>query len=325
MSNVLLATGLFTLLPSPRSVLAQGIDNEQPGSAPSPDPAEGGLGHDLETLLSTASTRELDRLVSAPDCTVALAAGWERVQRTVPEPKNSMVTPDEREISRFLTLVEARIRVPLPKEWKAALKTARGDHHKELLCFITPELTGRARRPRAQVRREGDKWLIEKDFRRIKIPLDSAFEQRDEVAVHLAGHTGYIAPYDWMPLPHRLFAVDRTTSRVLWSSEVRAAGLVMGSSGDCGQQVVTLSSTSETVAVFGIHSLVLYVCVFDRMTGERRCRFSTRYFDQGVQYSQRRGEVSVCAPKWGSIFSGCKSDTAYGSLQSVTFKGSAGE
>ncbi len=63
----------------------------------------------------------------------------------------------------------------------------------------------------------------------------------------------------------------------------------MGSSGDWGQQVVTLSSTSETVGVFGIHSLVLYVCMFDRITGESRCSFSTRYFDQGVQYPQGRG------------------------------------
>ncbi len=176
-STIQLTIGLFMVLPGPCSVLAHGADNKQPRSAPPVGPAEGGLGHHLETLLSTASTDELDRIVSAPDRTVALAAGWERVLRTVPEPKNTMVTPDEREISRFLRLVEARIGMPLPEPWKAALKTARGDHHKDLLCFTAPKLAGRPRQPRAQVRRAGEHWLIKRGFQRMTIPSDSAFEQ----------------------------------------------------------------------------------------------------------------------------------------------------
>ena len=99
--------------------------------------------------------------------------------------------------------------------------------------------------------------------------------------------------------------------------------LAFSSSGDWGQQAVIISSTSETVAVFGIHSLVLYVCVFDRMTGESRGRFSTRYFDQGVQYSQRRGELGVWPAKWDCIFSEWKSDTTGRSLEPAPTKATA--
>jgi hypothetical protein len=40
-----------------------------------------------------------------------------------------------------------------------------------------------------------------------------------------------------------------------------------------------MRSTDETLVVFGISDNAVYVEVFDRLTGENRCRFSTAYFD----------------------------------------------
>src|SRR5579859_3591959 len=63
----------------------------------------------LNSLFSASRIGELDRLASAKNCTVALAAGWERVRRTVPEAKHGeIVSPDAKAIARFLGLIEGR-------------------------------------------------------------------------------------------------------------------------------------------------------------------------------------------------------------------------
>ena len=46
-------------------------------------------------LLLTSTRSDLDRLASISDCTAAMAAGWERVRRTMPETQQkAVVTPD---------------------------------------------------------------------------------------------------------------------------------------------------------------------------------------------------------------------------------------
>ena len=57
----------------------------------------------IDSLFSASSISEVDRLVSASDCAIALAAGWERVRRTMPKAKRQdVVSPSGLALSRFL-------------------------------------------------------------------------------------------------------------------------------------------------------------------------------------------------------------------------------
>src|SRR5437764_392216 len=49
----------------------------------------------IDTLLSHASAAELDGRVAAEDCTISLAAGWERVRRTVRKAKGDSAAGPE--------------------------------------------------------------------------------------------------------------------------------------------------------------------------------------------------------------------------------------
>jgi hypothetical protein len=110
---IAVATGLIL------SIVARETDgakqNKEPAdrlaSAGSPDE----LAERLDTLLSNCRRSDLDRLVVSSDGTAAVAAGWERVRRTLPETEDDPVSPDMMAVSRFLGLVEGRLLISVPK------------------------------------------------------------------------------------------------------------------------------------------------------------------------------------------------------------------
>jgi hypothetical protein len=97
-------------------------------------------------LLVTSTRSDLDRLVTVSDCTLSLAAGWERVRRTMPEAeRGDVVVPDSPAVSRFLGLVEGRLRVPIPKTWAETLQSSAGHGQKSTSFEVFDRKTGENR------------------------------------------------------------------------------------------------------------------------------------------------------------------------------------
>ena len=118
---------------------------------------------------------------------------------------------------------------------------------------------------------------MEKDGLSIRVPLEDGLGPVGNVAVHLDTEAVYIALYGWPPIPYRLFAFDRASKKVIWSSKVWAAGGLMNYEGRGWHLANSLAG--ETLTIFGISEGSAYIEVFDKNTGENRCRFSTSYFD----------------------------------------------
>jgi hypothetical protein len=231
----------------------------------------------IEALLSSSPTKELDRLVADADCAVALAAGWERVRRTVREAEQQEpVNPDGQAISRFLGLVEGRLQIPLPQAWEASVRSAMA-YGRRAIWFSWPELAERSFALHTPVR-EGDRWMVVQSGRPIKLAVEDRDGPVGEAAVLSAGGTVYVALYGSRPAPFGLLAVNRDDSGVIGRYEVWAAGGLTAFEGK-GWHHVEMRVTGQALTVFGISDGAVYIEVFDRKTGENRCRFSTAYFD----------------------------------------------
>jgi hypothetical protein len=237
----------------------------------------------IRNLLSSSPTGELDHLVAAADCSVALAAGWERVCRTLPvEEQNELVVPDRQAISRFLGLLEGRIQFPIPTAWESAVKSAKAYSQRNFL-FSVPKHGGEPSPGHGLLRRAGDRWIVKKDSQLIKLPpADGGSGPINYAAVELADEWAYTALYGPFPIPYTLSATDRGSGKIIWSSKVWANG-DWGAYSGTGGHFIIIRSTREEIAVFGITSFgSAYVEVFDKKTGENRCRFCTRYSDENA-------------------------------------------
>ncbi len=233
--------------------------------------------------LSTATRSELGRLASVPDCTTAMAAGWERVRRTMPETEQEdAVTPDLLAISRFLGLIEGRLQVPLPKTWEETVKSAVGRGQKTIWFPRWDLVLVERRFTPWSFTRDGDHWLVKNENQLIKLPAEDAMVSN--VTVECAGESAYVALYGSQS-PYRLFAIDQRKGKIAWSSKVWGTarvfprGVIVNTSGS-DWHVVTMRSTDEMLVVFGFAGVGVYVEAFDRQNGENRCRFSTNYFER---------------------------------------------
>ena len=94
----------------------------------------------------------------------------------------------------------------------------------------------------------------------------------------LTGEVAYVYLYFWPPIPYKLCAIDRRSSKVIWSSLVWAAGGMKTYTGQ-GWHQAELTLTSGNITVFGVAGDTAYVEMFDRKTGKNIVRFSTSYFN----------------------------------------------
>jgi hypothetical protein len=231
----------------------------------------------VDRLFSSSSIREVDRLIADQDCTVALAAGWERVRRTMPVVKQrEPVSPDAQAIARFLGLIEGRLQIPITLAWEATVKSTRG-YGRGAIWFSCPKIVEKSMALHRPVR-HGDQWIVEKDGQTIKLAVEDRFGPVDSAAVLPADKAVYVALYGSRPHPFRVLAVDRDKGNVIRSYEVWAAGGLVDYQGR-GWHHVEMHLTGETLTVFGISDGELYIEAFDRMTAKNRCRFGTAYFD----------------------------------------------
>jgi len=215
-----------------------------------------------------------------------MAAGWERVRRTLPETEqDDNVTPDLLAITRFLGLIEGRLQVPIPKTWEETVKAAHGRSQRSI-GFPRSDLVlvARASEEKWRVERDGAHWLVKKDSQLIKLPAEDALGWVLHATVECAGEKAYVALYG-APFAYTLFATDKSNGKVIWSSKVWGPskvwppGVIVNTSGS-DWHVVTTRSSGETLVVFGFSGSAVYIEVFDCKTGENRCRFSTAYFDE---------------------------------------------
>ena len=267
------------------------MDDEAANLSGSGTPEE--LAGRIAKLLPTSTGLELDFLVSASDCTTAFAAGWERVRQTMPESQEEgTARPDPLAITRFLGLIEGRLRVPVPKEWEAFLMSARG-RDRNHIYFLPGEREQIERQaPNWTLEREGANWLVKQDKQVIKIPAARKSDGLSDAAVERVGNCAYVALYG--PFKYKLFAIDQNDGRIMWSSTVWGASkvwppgvFVMYSGGGCYH--VNICSSGETLVVFGLSDLAMYIEVFDRATGLNRCRFSTEYSNLASRSKERKG------------------------------------
>jgi hypothetical protein len=239
----------------------------------------------IAKFLSDTRRSDLDRLMSASECTAALAAGWERVRRTMPETEEKdVVSPDLLAITRFLGLVEGRLQVPVPKTWEEALKSAMGYGPKSIWFPRSDGVLVERFHEEWRLERDGAHWLLKKDNRLIKLPIEDHSGPIENASVVCAGEWWYVALYGSFS-QYKLFAVDQGTGKVMWSSHVWGTTKVyppgiIGFGSGSDWHVATLRLSGETLVVFGFSGCAVYVEAFDRKTGENRCRFSTAYFER---------------------------------------------
>ncbi len=251
------------------------------GSNSADDLADG-----IAKFLSSSTRSDLDRLVAVSDSTAAIAAGWERVRRTMPETNHEdVVTPDLLAITRFLGLIEGRVHVSIPKTWEATVKSAIGHSQKSIWFPPRPDLLLMDRHnANWRVEREGANWLVKNDRQLMKLPARNDDGAIFHAAVESAGEKAYVVLYGGLSHAYRVSAIVQGTGKVAWSSEVWGFRElwprgVIGSSSGSDWHVVTMRSSGETLVVFGYSGRAVYVEVFDRKTGVNQCRFSTAYFD----------------------------------------------
>lgn len=217
-----------------------------------------------------------DRLTS-PDQAAAIRAGWRRVLRATP---TSDRKPGEQlsrvATSRFLGLLEGRLRITIPETCEEAIQTAewRSD---DVISFkhLTPPVTttqASDTSETAQVRTIGKRWLVDYGEKRYSVPADSRLQLGLNATVAIDGETAYVAVYDWPPDAYTIHAFEH--SRIVWSSTVRAADGLLNYTGR-GRHDVLLNISESHITVFGGSSNTIYIEMFERTTGEASFRFCT--------------------------------------------------
>jgi len=256
-----------------------GRDVVRPTEASSP----ADLAHSLASLLSQRSKCDLDSIAATQNCTAALAAGWERVRRTIPlQKREKAVAPNKEEIFRFLRLVKRQMGIVIPANWEVAVQNANSYGRdniwfREAADFSKPNLTSTSGNSSAIVRRENGRWTISWNSQTWSVLASDDQGLVEKASVELADKCAYVCMYGPIPFPYKLYALDRNGGNVLWSSDVWASGALINYYGQGGHDV-EMRATPDKIAVFGISVNAVYIEVFDRETGHSMCRFSTSYF-----------------------------------------------
>ena len=233
----------------------------------------------VSEIFANLRSDDLDLLVSVPDCSVALAAGWERVRRTMPAvTQQNLIRPDANAISRFLGLIEGRLQAPVPELWEAAIKSAKKTSVKRRISYSQPRLERTPSHSKASFQRDGPNWNVTKNNQTIKVPAEDDFGPVDDAVAEITPDVGYVALYGWPPIPTALHAINRHTGKALWSSKIWMGGSDVDNFEGQGWHAVDMQVRGDVVILFGVSNRTAYIEAFDRKTGENRCRFGTGYF-----------------------------------------------
>lgn len=235
--------------------------------------------HDLAVaheLFDNATDQDVAQLMQHQSSRVALAAAWERVRRTVPDPKLVRgAKPDAQTLQRFLGFLEGRLQVDAPEAWERLLLTAT-THGQVHICFAPLDAEQQAGPNNDAVVSEanegwrikagGRAWLLAKsdvDEKKTSIDGFAAAATMDAVVVGLFGNSA---------APFLIYSIEPKTGNVAWKQEVWASGGLIG--GGVGWHQAQIVLDEDRCIIFGVSNLAAYVEVF-KLDGTELCRFST--------------------------------------------------
>ena len=259
-------------------------------------------------LFQNVGPQDIGILLAHPNDGIAIQAAWQEVLLTIPENAAHEPTvphgwfyPDRRRLDWFLGFLEGRLRAQSPKWWADMLSTARardrynvsfgipqdakGDnallrslyHFAGLENFMAPRNTTMKRREdRRIVLQVGEESLLLPTAFLNAIQNDAGDWYYFALSPCVTPARCYIAAHG----PHEclLVCVDRTSSRMIWKSDVWGASFPARGGGGAGPFVdqVTVTELNGRVTVFGYDGGV-YVEAFRSDDGSNIARFSNAY------------------------------------------------
>jgi outer membrane protein assembly factor BamB len=215
-----------------------------------------------------------------------LAAAWERTCRLA---KRNKENADRREldfeIARFISIIEGRLKVTVPRCWAKSLRSGEPefDHTIEYWRFVDYK----ALPEQQKTIRSGDRLAVEGN-QALSIPYNrpvTAGNPHCATTLHTEKQT-YVAFYDWPPLAYSLHAFDPDTKDPKWSTVVSADSIDIKYSG-AGTHTVEMIAGAESIWVFGSSGNMLYIEAFSTTTGANQWRFNNLY-SQTFKYVSKR-------------------------------------
>ena len=235
------------------------------------------FGKRILAITGDASDEELAQLVDNAEPSIALAAEWERLIRSIPSQSLEFkyVVLKESATKPFLDLVKQKIGINPPYKWRKIVQLAEWyapvpnqlpvDFNVRAILDTKPVQPSITHDGRQTVVQQGDNtWLI---------PEDKGVGVAKRAAVGIQDKTAYVAVYSGSaPNPYHLYALEEGT--VVWSSRVFAECNRLNYNGICFH-FVEIVTTQNQVILFGLGGAAAYLEAFDAKTGDPICRFST--------------------------------------------------
>jgi hypothetical protein len=232
------------------------------------------FGEAVKAAVSDASSSDLEQLVAGGDCSVALAAAWEQLRRSIAVPQDGEVRVSKADAERFLRLVEGRLGIDVPSAWEQAVLATTLRDDGSTVFYVVAELEAWAGSPgRPKVDRSGDRLDITRPGQHWRVQTVSKSNWDDNASVVTDEGTLFLALYGSATYPYPLYSLN--DGDVAWTATVFASQDYVAYSGPNLHRVILVTSESG-VTVFGISGGVIYVEAFDRETGRALCRFSSR-------------------------------------------------
>ena len=256
---------------------------------------------DYHQLVNTVGLAGVRRLQTYPNDTVAIRAAWEEVALTVPEKEDEQARayrPDRQKLDWFLGFLEGRGRVQSPKWWADVLLNAVANR-RDNFHFDLPGQPTNPAMPRKSfhheagfddvwaplgttLRREGSKIVLRVGKEPVTIPegwlggfkLDNG-RVNCGVSALITPSRCYIALHQFIG-EYSLECIERSTLKLLWSSEVRG-GAHVGIGGGLVWTWVTVTEQNDRVVVFGCDFISIHAEGFRSEDGANIFRFANAY------------------------------------------------
>jgi hypothetical protein len=163
--------------------------------------------------------------------------------------------------------------------WESAVKGGR-EYDKERPWLPKSMIVLKAApAERATFRKDGGHWIVKKGIHKVAVRAEGELKEVSDAldaALEIVGETAYIAFHGLTGSSYPIYAIERTTGRVTWRSDVWAGG-DLPDMGGSSVHVVFIRSAGDNLVLYGV-GMAAYIEILDRKTGDNICRLSTYYF-----------------------------------------------
>ncbi|MCH7603617.1 MAG: hypothetical protein IIB54_12705 [Planctomycetes bacterium] len=242
-----------------------------------------------QQIFGEATIEQLKEFESQSDYHLAIPAGWELLRRTLPKKRrDDIIYHDEKALSKFLDSVEDHIKVDVPSAWRKAVLSAQLPGRSDIWyvmpqflkiphAFIEDEQGSRPATLRSAD--EGFEFVTEDEIEIWKVPLlERPMPPHPCARLEVTKESLFFARYPFVPIPFDLQAMDRKSGKVVWSTQVWAAGDFTGYRGP-HWHYVDFVVKDEMLIVFGLSVGSMYIEKFDVKTGKNLFRFNQIYLE----------------------------------------------